>query len=197
VAAAPTFSDEDQMTRRALSKDDDADETQTQRGLSTVGDEAGSKTPAYGLRKLKPLRDKLDGKPPDNFGPIQVRKQRSTPVDDFDELKLDEGSAEAPLPGYASPENTQRVALSGETMRVTLERMARIAEGVPEPEDISVVWGGRVALAPKRAAAAPLPKGVRVVLAVLLFAALAFVGSRAAQLAVSAEGISRGARAGG
>lgn len=153
------------------------DDQKTQRGLPQVDDEAAdSKTPAFGLRKLNPLRDKLDGKPPDDFGPVRVRKKSA------DVPALEEVEPESVIPDYHEPENTQRLALSGETMRLSLERAARIAGGVPEPGEISVVWGGRTPLPPPRPPGAPLSRAGRLALALVLGAFLGFTGLAAAKL---------------
>jgi hypothetical protein len=112
----------------------------TKQNLPALGlDAHKDKTPAFGQRKLSPLREMLDGKPPDDFGPVRVIKKELLEQQNAEELQ-------SPPPEY-QPENTQRLVLSGETMRVNLERAARASE-LTSADDIPILWGGSATPAP-------------------------------------------------
>lgn len=135
----------------------------TKRNLPAVASKNDdSKTPAFGQKKLSPLREMLDGKPPDDFGFVRVIKKELIPKEGSDE------GADPEVPDYRQPENTQQIALSGETMRVSLERAARGAE-LPATDEIPVVWGGETIPRPRPkgllGAGGALPQKLRWVLA--------------------------------
>jgi hypothetical protein len=97
------------------------------------------KTPAFGQRKLSPIRETPEGKPSRRYGPRIVKKELLDPP----------GAEEyqSPPPDY-QPENTQRIVLSSETLRVNLEDAANGSE-LPNADDIPIVWGGTATPAPK------------------------------------------------
>ena len=112
----------------------------TKQNLQALGlTDPKGKTPAFGQRKLSPLREMLDGKPPDDFGPVRIIKKGQPDQQSADDEESD--------PPEYQPDNTQRLVLSGETMRVNLERAARASE-LPSADDIPIVWGGSPTPAP-------------------------------------------------
>ena len=112
----------------------------TKQNLPTLGlDSPKGKTPTFGQRKLSPLREMLDGKQPDDFGPVRIIKKELLEPQNAEELQSEP-------PDY-QPEHTQRLVLSGETMRVNLERAARASE-LPSADDIPIIWGGSDTPAP-------------------------------------------------
>lgn len=156
-----------------------AQDPPTKRSLPPVPSALGgadTKTPAFGLRRPSPLREALDGKPPDDFGPIRVRKKE---VDPLAEPEREE--EEAPVPDYSQPENTKKLTLTGETMRVNLERAARsLQEEVPEVA-IPVLWGGAPAApgrlaAPSRSSSLSLPAPFRIFLLLVFLVSLLGTG---------------------
>jgi hypothetical protein len=117
-------------------------EEKTKQNLPVLGlEDPKGKTPTFGQRKLSPLRAMLDGKSPDEaaFGPVRVIKKELHDQQSAEEIQ------DEPEPYH--PENTQRLVLSGETMRVNLERAARASE-LPSADDIPIVWGGSSIPAP-------------------------------------------------
>jgi hypothetical protein len=145
-------------------------------------EEDSRKTPAFGLRRLSPLRDALDGRPPDDIGPVRVKRR------DADPNPQEEPEEEAYGPSADLPEHTARVVLSAETMRVTLERAARNAELAAREAEVPIIWGGGPApevLGAKdgelRAPAPKAPLALRLILAVLLVASLLGTGIAASK----------------
>jgi hypothetical protein len=110
----------------------------TKQNLPALSQEdALSKTPAFGHRKLSPVREAMEKAEAD--GPVRVIKK------DF--VSAQHPAEHEPIAPDYQPENTQRIALSGETMRVNLERAARASE-LPSADDIPISWGGSQTPAP-------------------------------------------------
>jgi hypothetical protein len=114
-----------------------SDEKTKQNLPALVSEDALGKTPAFGHRKLSPLREAMEKA--DEDGPVRVIKK------DF--ASLQHPDEQGPVAPDYQPENTQRIALSGETMRVSLERAQRASE-LPSSDDIPISWGGSQTPAP-------------------------------------------------